>query len=429
MIDDVFEIEDDSLDNYYNNIDGDDSNDDDFDIDGFESELAKEGNKFVDKLEVTEDDNDDLSYELDPTYLKLKQEARDLFDKLKAEKGVPEPIIITENGLIKKCSELTKQEQKQEFIRCAIDPIYLIETYFFIFDQTKGTSGEIVNFKLFDFQKRLIKNYVEHRFNVSNKYRQAGISTATCAFIAWYIMFNRNRTVAIVANKQETATNELMADVVEFIEGCPDFLRPKPNKRDSQKLKIYDNGSKIGAFNPKGLRGYTPTLLFWDEVAWTEKSDKFWEGAKPTLQTGGRAIFVSTPNSQDPIFFKTFDGAKNRKGINDFNAVELWWFNDPRYNKDLKWFKNKGFDNEIILIDEQFSDEKRIQLMEDKWEASSPWFETQVRAANGDKKKIAQEILCVGGSSTITIKNKITQEIQTITISEFYNNLKEQNIS
>jgi len=125
-------------------------------------------------------------------------------------------------------------------------------------------------------------------------------------------MFNRNRQVAIVADKLETARDELMNDVVEFIEGCPNWLKPKTGKateknlKDTQKLKVYDNNSKLGAFSSKGLRGYTPTLIFWDETAWTEKSDKFWTSAQPTLQTGGAAIMVSTPSGLDPVFYKTF---------------------------------------------------------------------------------------------------------------------------
>ena len=189
-----------------------------------------------------------------------------------------------------------------------------------------------------------------------------------------------------------------MNDVVLFIEGCPEWLRPLTGRdtnekfKDTQKLKRYDNGSSLGAFSSKGLRGYTPTLLFWDETAWTEKGDKFWTSAKPTLQTGGAAIMVSTPSGLDAVFYKTFDGA--RRGENNFKAVELWWYNDPRYNKGLVWLKNKGKDNERKIIDDDWDYKTRISMMDDLWEASSPWFEDQVRDANGDMRKIAQELLC-----------------------------------
>jgi len=329
---------------------------------------------------------------------KEKEEARKLAKKLR-KAGKPEAVIITKNGEVKKASELTYKEQEDEIVRCGSNPIYYIETYLTIFDQTQGVGGMIVPFKLFDFQKELIREYQANRFVIANKYRQAGISTTTCAYISWYIMFQKNRQVAIVADRLETARDEIMGDVVDFIDSCPSWLRPKTGKssernlKDTQKLKVYDNDSKLGAFSAKGgLRGYTPTLIFWDETAWTEKGDKFWTAAFPTLQTGGRAIMVSTPSGLDAVFYKNFKGG--REGKNQFKAVELWWFNDPRYNEGLCWYKNKDKKNEIKQVDTGWSKEQRIKLMDDGWEASCPWFEDQVANANGDMRKIAQELLC-----------------------------------
>jgi hypothetical protein len=329
---------------------------------------------------------------LDLDLQKQKEQLRKKARELRESGATPEAVVITKEGEAKKASELTIEEQDTEFIKCASSPTYFIETYLTIFDQTQGDGGKLVPFKLFDFQKDLVNMYLDERFVVANKYRQAGVSTTTCAYIAWYVMFKENRSVAIVADKLETARDELMNDVVDFIDNCPSFLRPKPTVKDTQKLKRYDNGCQLSAFSSRGLRGYTPTLLFWDETAWTEKSDKFWTSAKPTLQTGGRAIFVSTPNGLDPVFYKTFDSA--RRGESTFKAVELWWFNDPRYNEGLEWVKNKGKENEIRIKDENWSNSHRIKLMDDGWEATSPWFEDEIKGANGDMRKIAQELLC-----------------------------------
>jgi len=391
----------------------------------------------------------------DATKEREKEAARKLAKKLR-ESGKVEPVIVTKAGLAKRASELTFTEQEDEIIRCAANPIYFIETYLTIFDQTQGVSGLIVPFLLFEFQKELIESYRNNRFVVANKYRQAGISTTTCAYIAWYVMFNRNRQVAIVADKLITARDELMGDVVDFIEGCPAWLRPKTGKqsekglKDTQQLKVYDNDSKLGAFASKSLRGMTPTLLFWDETAWAEKGDKFWTSAQPTLQTGGAAIMVSTPSGLDPVFYKTFMGARDideetGKSSNNFHAVELWWYNDPRYTvykevngfdptkvegqHDLEWLKNKGKNNEIRIPDENWSKERRIQMADDGWEATSSWFETQLKSANGDMRKIAQELLCVNFDAVIKIRNKITGIVEDITIEELYLRFKEQNNS
>lgn len=363
-----------------------------------------------------------------------KKDARKLSEELRKKSVKFEAVVITKDGEVKGVNSLTIEERYFEIAKCASDPIYFIETYLTIFDQTQGDGGLIVPFKLFSFQKKLIKAYQNHQFNIANKYRQAGISTTTCAYIAWYIMFIPNRTAAIVADKLETARDELMNDVIMFIEGCPDWLRPKTGKdvgknagryKDTQKLKRYDNGSELGAFSSRGLRGTTPTLLFWDETAWTENSGKFWTAAYPTLQTGGSAIMVSTPSGLDEVFYKTFTLA--REGKNDFNAVELWWFNDPRYNKGLVWFKDRGKENELKLIDEGWDEQTRIDMMDDGWVAASPWFDRQVANANGNMRKIAQELLCVFGDSIITVRNKLTGQVEDIKIEDFYIRLKEQN--
>jgi hypothetical protein len=135
-------------------------------------------------------------------------------------------------------------------------------------------------------------------------------------------------------------------------------------------------------------------------------------------------ITHQTPNGRDETFYKIFEGAKKKN--NEFKAVELWWFNDPRYNVDLEWIKNKEKENEIRLKDEDWSNERRIKMFNDGWVATSPWFEKEVRNANGDMRKIAQEILCVFGDSLITIRDVNTKTVKTVKISELYEILYEE---
>jgi hypothetical protein len=376
-----------------------------------------ENENIIDDSDITSDGDSELISQ--QAYLEEeKKEARKLADDLKKKAKKNDPLITLEGGEIKYASELTLHEQEYEFIKCASSPSYFIKTYLTIFDQTQEGGGAIIPFKLFDFQEDLIDTFVNNRFVIANKYRQAGISTATCAYIAWYVMFQKNRTVAIVANKVETARDELMNDVIEFIDGCPTWLKPKTGKeggnlKDTQKLKRYDNGSELGAFSSKGLRGCTPTLIFWDETAWTEKGDKFWTSAFPSLQTGGRAILVSTPFGMDAVFYKTFDAARRKES--EFAAVELWWFNDPRYNKELEWLKNKDTQNEIRMKDENWSIQHRIKLQDDGWEAWSPWFDKQVKNANNDMRRIAQEIQCsfLGSGDNFIAEQYLKRIIET----------------
>jgi len=93
----------------------------------------------------------------------------------------------------------------------------------------------------------------------------------------------------------------------------------------------------------------------------------------------------------------------------------------------LVWYKNKGKENEIKIIDNGWDSKKRIQLKDDGWVASSPWFELQVRNANGDMKKIAQEILCVFGDAVVTVKNINSKMVETLRIEDLYHKIYKQN--
>ena len=322
-----------------------------------------------------------------------KIEQKKLVKELREKSRDQVQVVITKEGEVKRADQLTLKEQADEYTRCALDPMYFIETYLTVFDQTKGESGEIVPFKLFPFQKVLIKAYLTNKQNVANKYRQAGVSTTTCAYIAWYVMFNENRYAAIVADKLETARDELLSDIIDFIEDCPKYLKPQVASKDTAHHKKYKNGSQIKAFAATKLRGPTPTLIFWDETAWTEKGDVFWTSAQPSVRsTGGRAIFVSTPNGLDAVFYATFDMATRKE--NDFNAIELWWYNDPRYNKGLYWVKNENKDNEFKILDEDWSFEKRKQFVADGFKPRSSWYEEAKRGYNGNLRKLAQEVEC-----------------------------------
>jgi len=355
---------------------------------------------------------------VDPIIEKQKQEMRELAKKMRETLGRPEPIILTNSGSVKKASELTLEEQEHEIIKCATDCIYFVETYLTIFDQTQGDNGLIVPFKLFEFQKNILIDLQKNRFNIINKYRQGGISTVLAAYLSWVISFCSNRTIAIVANLLSTAQNEVMFDVVTFISDCPIWLVPQPDKKNTQKLKIYTNGSKVQAFAAKsGVRGITPSDVFIDEAAFLENGIDFFNSTFPALSTGGNMTMVSTPQGFDPLFYKTFSLAKRKE--NNFNAIELYWYNDPRYNIGLEWVKNKNKETEIRIKDENWLYEKRKKMCEDGWEADSEWFNQQIKNANFDMRRIGQEILCdFLGSGDNFIAEKYLKDIEDNQIKE-----------
>jgi hypothetical protein len=293
---------------------------------------------------------------------------------------------------------LTAQEIFKEYSKCLMNPVYAIETYLETFDKTQEG---FVPFKLFPRQKEIINAYERHRFNLVTKPRQAGVSTTTAAYMAIKVGWadsDNPENVLIIANKQELAF-EFLAKIKDFLSQLPRWVwgheyygNPKNESKtifttDSKKEIKLPNGSRVKAVatSKDALRGFTPTFLIMDEAAYIDNGAEVFGAALTALGTGGRATLISTPNGMDPLYFKTYDQAKTKK--NNFNIIEMKWYEDLRYNKDLRWTKGDDVEKEIY-----FSFESYTARIDDGWKPTSTWYEQMCMGMNNDSRMIAQEL-------------------------------------
>jgi hypothetical protein len=293
---------------------------------------------------------------------------------------------------------LTAQEIYREYSKCLVNPIYAIETYLETFDKTQEG---FVPFKLFPRQKEIISAYEKHRFNIVTKPRQAGVSTTTAAYMSIKVGLadsENPENILIIANKQELAF-EFLAKIKDFLGQLPRWVwgheyygNPKNDGKsifltDSKKEIKLPNGSRVKAVatSKDALRGFTPTFLIMDEAAYIDNGAEVFGAALTALGTGGRATLISTPNGMDPLYFKTYDQAKTKK--NNFNIVEMKWYEDLRYNKDLRWVKGDDIEKELY-----FNFESYTSRIDDGWKPTSSWYEQMCMGMNNDARMIAQEL-------------------------------------
>jgi len=122
--------------------------------------------------------------------------------------------------------------------------------------------------------------------------------------------------------------------------------------------------------------------------------------------TGGKATLISTPNGMDALYYKTYQQAKAKIKKNNFNVIEMKWYEDLRYNKDLKWLK----DDEIIP-EYEFTFDSYQKMIRDGWKPTSSWYEEMCRGMNNDVKMIAQELdVSFIGSGGNVIDEKYIQQ-------------------
>lgn len=313
----------------------------------------------------------------------------------------------------------------EEFSKCYRDKsrIYMIQNYLKTFDNTQRKE---VPFQLFPRQQDLCNALGNANNVVTTKPRQAGITTTSGAFIACEMCLadkESPQTVLAIGNTLDLAQQMLfkIRDFLmqfplwmwgdEFMDIGQNPLEPPQNKnvifnRCNSKELILKNGCKVVARSsgPDASRGVGGVQwLIFDEAAFIENGKDVYASALPTVSTGGHIIMISTPNGKDMLYYETCRQAKLKgtKDWNNFELVEMKWYQDPRYNKFLEWTKKDEETGEIIVKSEDYIDKHGNikfdnnhweKMIEDGWKPRSPWYIKMCQQFNNDSQKIAQEL-------------------------------------
>ena len=138
-------------------------------------------------------------------------------------------------------------EQLKEYARIIKDTPYAMRTYLQTFDNTQKRN---VPLDLFPDQIRLIKDYEKYNENITRKYRQAGVSTVTGAWISKVLQTakpEKPEKVLIVANKRDTAI-ELANKIRGFLVQWPDWMNVgfSVDKNSESRFRL-NNGCEVKA--------------------------------------------------------------------------------------------------------------------------------------------------------------------------------------
>ena len=229
---------------------------------------------------------------------------------------------------------ISKTEVKKEVTKCGKDPVYFLNNYAKISHPDRG----LIPFRTYDFQTDLLKSFNDQRFNIILKARQLGISTITAGYVAWLMLFRREKNILVVATKFSTAAN-LVKKVKALIKNVPDWIKIAQIHVDNRTAFELTNGSQIKASTTSADAGRSEalSLLVVDEAAHVPELEEMWKSLYPTLSTGGRCIALSTPNGVGNWFHQTYIDAEEER--NSFKTTRLPW--DVHPDRDREWFERE----------------------------------------------------------------------------------------
>lgn len=245
----------------------------------------------------------------------------------------------------------------QEMMKCSQDVVYFVRTYMKIVNVDRG----LIPFEPYDYQIEMLEAMANNRYNIIATSRQAGKSTTTCAFILWYILFNNDKNVALLANKAETA-REILSKIQLAYQHLPKWLQHGVTEWNKGSFVLENNSRVLAtATSADNIRGFSINLLFIDEAAFIENWDEFFTSVYPTISSGSttQVILVSTPNGLNH-FYATWQNAVEKR--NNYHNIMVKWDRVP--GRDERWKKD-------TLAALNFDTEKFAQEFEVEFQGSS----------------------------------------------------------
>jgi hypothetical protein len=251
-------------------------------------------------------------------------------------------INVKRDGVITNFSK----EEISEYVKCMKDPAYFAETYCKVIHLDKG----LVPFNLYPYQKEMFNHFNENRFSIVLACRQSGKSISSCAYLLWYVLFKAEQTVAILANKGDTA-QEMVSRITLMLENIPFFLQPGCKALNKRSIE-FSNNSRIvsAATSSSSIRGKSINLLYLDEFAFVENDSEFYTSTYPVITSGtsSKVIITSTANGIGNMYHKLWEGAVQQ--TNSYKSFRVDWWDVP--GRDEAW-KQETINNTSALQFEQ----------------------------------------------------------------------------
>jgi len=222
------------------------------------------------------------------------------------------------------------KEELLEYKKCRDDVVYFLENYIYIINLNEGK----VLFKPYEFQKEMLATYSNHNRVVVVTGRQQGKTISCAAFLLWYALFNKDKTIGVLGNKLATA-REILSRINLMLEHLPFFLQPGCRNINKGTIE-FSNGSEVfcAATSSSSIRGKSLDVAYLDEFAFVDNAEEFYTSTYPVISSGKntKLIMTSTPNGFN-LFHKFYSDAV--EGKSEYVPLRYTWKDDP--TKDDEW--------------------------------------------------------------------------------------------
>ena len=211
-------------------------------------------------------------------------------------------------------NEKIDEQKKAHILKKIIEYIDINPEYFFFnFVYTQDPGDKTVPIKKmpnFDYIKVMINLLKEERLVIVMKSRQMMCTWLLITWCLWVAITKPQRQIFFVSKKERDA-GKLVERANFIFEHLPKELQHYYGVKDYKycQLDFGRTGSRIMGVSSESdaLRMYTASIIFSDEMAFQNNLERSWEAMKPTIDSGGQFIGVSSPNGRNFFYKLCFD--------------------------------------------------------------------------------------------------------------------------
>ena len=219
-----------------------------------------------------------------------------------------------------------------------VDRVWRLNNLYWVVDE----DGNLMKFKLRPAQIYLMENM--HYKNIILKARQLGFTTFICIFMLDYALFNRNKSLGIIAHTKDDAA-VIFRKVKIAWENFPQHLKEwfkLTTVGDSAVEYQFTNGSIMRVST--SLRSGTYQMVLITEFGkicarFPEKATEIITGTLPAVPSKGVVFIESTAEGEDGHFYDYCQDAMETKRLQR-----------PLTTKDYKFFFFPWYQNPVNLI-------------------------------------------------------------------------------
>jgi len=167
------------------------------------------------------------------------------------------------------------------------------------------------------------------------------LATWSIAAVHLYRALYEPSGLYLFLSKGERDSRELVKRLKVMIRELPEGLGEGIKVKEGETT--FPNGSRIIALpaTESAVRMHSPAGVFWDEMAFTPRSEGIWTAVKPAVDSGGTFIGVSTPNGTDNVFYRLWSDAHDACA-----KFRLHWMEHPLRDEEWERSARRGLSEE-----------------------------------------------------------------------------------